>query len=479
MIEGLISFYKTKYPKTLIYMLQRTEYEAIPYLKWHWQTNNFDKVTKRGALARTRRAKLLLVFLQVGILVQIILSILLIHQGFYLEEFWRVELGFCVLISYPLVWAYLITVPLLLAKLFIAAPKERRQIIASKKIFEHTKAIKIAVAGSYGKTTMKELLAEVLSESKRVALTPANKNVASSHAQFAAKLTGEEEVLVIEFGEGKAGDVVKFTDTIKPDIGVITGLAPAHLDHYKDLAEAGRDIFSLADYLDNKKVYVNGESEAIDSFIKPSQYVYSYQGVGDFKVKNIKVDFTGTSFELYNKKQSLKLKSGLLGKHQVGPLAAVATIALSLGLEPKQVQAGIAKTVPFEHRMQPRLMAGAWVIDDTYNGNIDGIRAGLRLLSDLTAQRKIYITPGLVDQGVENQAVHETMGRLIAEANPDRVVLMRNSVSSIIQNSLEESGYKGELNIENDPLNFYTNMEQFLAAGDLVMMQNDWPDNYY
>lgn len=479
MIKGLISFFKPNYPKTLIYMLQRTEYQVVPYLKWHWQTNNFDLVMKRGALELTKRARLLLFAIDLGIVLQVLVSLLLIYSGIRHQIFWEFGIGVCVLISYPLVWAYAATIPLLLGRWLVAIPKEKRQIEASKKIFNSTKALKIAVAGSYGKTTMKELLGEVLAEGKKVAMTPANKNVAVSHAQFASQLSGQEDVIIVEFGEGRPGDVASFSDTIKPDYAVITGLAPAHLDHYKDLEEAGQDIFSLADYLKNKNVYVNGESEAIGSYLKPTHMVYSYEGVGKYKVSNIKLDFSGTSFDLGYNGKKLHLKSGLLGKHQVGPLAAVAVISLKLGLSVKQVEAGVAKTVPFEHRMQPRLVGGAWVIDDTYNGNIDGIRAGLNLLSDLSAKRKIYITPGLVDQGVENQAVHETMGRLIAEAKPDQVVLMRNSVVDIIQKGLDEAGYKGELKIENDPLNFYINLEQFVAVGDLVLMQNDWPDNYY
>jgi UDP-N-acetylmuramoyl-tripeptide--D-alanyl-D-alanine ligase len=260
---------------------------------------------------------------------------------------------------------------------------------------------------------------------------------------------------------------------------VITGLAPAHLNHYPNLDAAGKDIFSLADHLKDKNIYVNGESDAIDKYIKPGHHVYSYEEVGEHKITHVEVDYTGTSFTLEYKGKKLKLKSELLGRHQVGPLAAVATIALSLGLTPKQVEEGIARTVSFEHRMQPRVLGGAWIIDDTYNGNIDGIRAGLSLLKELPAERKIYITPGLVDQGVETQAVHETMGRLIAEANPTKVVLMNNSVSAIIEKAIKETGYKGEVKIEYDPLNFYTNLEQFVAAGDLVLMQNDWPDNYY
>lgn len=70
------------------------------------------------------------------------------------------------------------------------------------------------------------------------------------------------------------------------------------------------------------------------------------------------------------------------------------------------------------------------------------------------------------------------MGRLIAEAVPDMVVLIQHSVTQDIQKGLEEAGYKGELLIENDPLNFYQNLNLFVANGDLVMLQNDWPDNY-
>jgi UDP-N-acetylmuramyl pentapeptide synthase len=128
--------------------------------------------------------------------------------------------------------------------------------------------------------------------------------------------------------------------------------------------------------------------------------------------------------------------------------------------------------------MYPRATHGAWIIDDTYNGNIDGMRAGLALLDELPAKRKIYVTPGLVDQGVETESVHVELGKLIAQSNPDRVVLMKNSVTDFISKGMEKEGYKGEVRIEQDPLNFYLNIEHFVAAGDLVLMQNDWTDNY-
>jgi hypothetical protein len=70
------------------------------------------------------------------------------------------------------------------------------------------------------------------------------------------------------------------------------------------------------------------------------------------------------------------------------------------------------------------------------------------------------------------------MGELIAATKPDIVVLMNNSVTKYLQEGLEKGGYKGELRIEHEPLHFYSNLEHILAAGDVVLMQNDWTDNY-
>ena len=128
--------------------------------------------------------------------------------------------------------------------------------------------------------------------------------------------------------------------------------------------------------------------------------------------------------------------------------------------------------------MEPRQLGGAWVIDDAYNGNIEGMKAGLSLLKALPAKRRIYVTPGLVDQGVETEAVHLELGRVIGDTAPDTVVLMQNSVTEYIQAGLTESGFTGNIRLESHPLEYYSNLDQHLAAGDVAMLQNDWPDSY-
>lgn len=475
---NLLSFYSWRYAATLVYMLQSNEYRAAPYLNWYWHTNNFGRITYRGGLKPTKPARMLLLGVRLGISLQIILGLVLIYLGVQHDLVGGVYFGAAAIISYPIVWAHVVVLPLVLGRLFIIGPRHRRKIKMSQRQFETFQGVKIAIAGSYGKTSMKELLLTVLSEAKKVAATPANKNVAISHALFVEKLDGDEDILIIEYGEGKPGDVQRFSQTTHPTHAVITGLAPAHLDMYKTLRKAGEDIFSVTKFVKPENVFVNGESPSVKPFIKSKFNVYDQNGILGWKVSDVKVDINGTRFTMSKKSEKMELHSGLVGRHQVGPLSVAAALAYDLGLSKSQIKEGIAKTISFEHRMQPYQLDGAWVVDDTYNGNIEGIRAGAQLLKDLKAERKIYVTPGLVDQGKETENVHKEMGKLIAAAQPDIVVLMRHSVTKFIEQGLEAGKFSGQLLIKDDPLDFYNNLQSFVAHGDLVVMQNDWPDNY-
>lgn len=480
MIVSLLSRYSFSYPRTIVYMLQSTEYQPRPYLAWYWRTHDFAAVMRRRDLALTKPAKLLLMGIFVGMALHAMVGVAAVAFGWYAHHPWLAIAGVCFILLYPFLWAHLIVVPLLLGRWLIIIPKQRKLIRDSEIIFANHPATKVAIAGSYGKTTMKELLFVVLSEGKKVAATPANKNVAISHAYFARRLHGDEDILLIEYGEGAPGDVTQFATTTHPTIGIITGLAPAHLDRYKTVQAAGEDIFSLASYLHDKQVYVSGENDLLRNFIKPNHHVYSQASVLDWRISDITVGLDGVRFTMRRSKETMHLASKLLGRHQVAPLALVAALARELGLSKLQIETGVAKTQPYEHRMQPRTIGGAWIIDDTYNGNIEGVRVGLTLLKELSAdRRKIYVTPGLVDQGAETESVHVSMGQLIADAAPDIVVLMKNSVTAHILEGLNDRQFKGEVKIADDPLRFYTNLDQFVASGDVVLLQNDWTDNYF
>ncbi|NBU33184.1 hypothetical protein EB118_08680 [bacterium] len=471
--------YNPFYFSTVIaYMLQNTEYQIRPYLTWYIRLKNIKKVMYRRKLEPTRAAKALRLFVLLGVSTQMIVSIILfvtLLGASWIGPFLAAILYF----TAPTVWALLVVVPLWFGRVIISNPKEKRLIKASALLFKKHPAHKIVVAGSYGKTSMKELLGSVLSTEKKVAITPANKNVALSHALFARRLKGDEDILVIELGEGKNGDVKRFCETIGPDTVFITGIAPAHLDQYVSLDQAATDIFSATNFVSPSSVYVNTENQYTAVYIKEGYIQYNAAGASEAKASKVKQSLNGVSFHIKTPKASYEVQAPLLGKHLVGPLCAAVQLAERFSITKQSILQALAGLQPYEHRMQPRYLAsGAYLIDDTYNGNIEGMKAGLALLNDLPAKRRIYVTPGLVDQGSETHAVHTQLGAAIAASAVDVVVLMNNSAQPIIQAALSAANYSGELRVEDDPLYFYTHIEDITAAGDVVLLQNDWPDNY-
>lgn len=469
-IKSLVSYYAPIAPWKFVYILQITGYSPIQSMELVLRFPNLFKIDYRGRLNHTAKARALLVLSYC--IYMLLLGTVLAHM--LDEQYLMAALNFLAL---PAVIFLILELVIFIGDLLLIVQRKPQLQKARQKVSK-SKAARIAVLGSYGKTTMKELLLAVLSEEKKVKATPGNKNIAISHARWIdAKVAGDEDILIFEYGESRPGDIVALASISQPTHAVITGLAPNHLDNFGTLEVLARELASIQDCVDAHRIWCNTQAQEVHRHM-PGVSLYGPRQAGSWRISDIKVSINGVQFCLRQKRNVLKIKSNLLGRHQVGPLAAVAAIAIELGVSPTAIEHGIAKVVPYMHRMQPRNLHGAWIIDDTYNGNLEGVRAGLALLSELEASRRIYVTPGLVDQGNETESVHKEIGRLIAKASPDEVVLMLNSVTPFIRSGLTDENFTGRVRIEEDPLSYYTNVEHELAAGDLVLMQNDWPDNY-
>lgn len=458
-------------------MLQNTEYRLGNYLKWLHRTSDFSVVMKRRQLDMTKKVRLLLLTLRVialvlfaAVVAGIVMTIL---SNNYL---WAVCSLLLILIA-PHILSYGILVPLFIGWLFIQKPRERTMINRARKTLADHFGYRIAIAGSFGKTTAKEILLTVLSESKKVAATPGNMNTAIGISRFINKLHGDEQILIFELGEEKLGDVRRLSRIVRPEMGVITGINEAHLASFKSLDNTVSTIFELADFVEGPQLYVNGESQLVKKHKKADQIVFDRTSVDGWKVSQATTTVSGTEFTLSKADITMYAQTSLVGLHTIGVTAAAMVIAHELGLSVKEIEQGLRNVKAFEHRMEPRPLHGAWLIDDTYNGNSEGVQAGLAFLKTVDAKRRIYVTPGLVEQGEKTQSVHEMIGETAA-SSADVVVLMQNSTTEFIKAGLARKKFKGQLIEVDDPLEFYSNIEHFIAAGDVVLMQNDWTDNY-
>jgi len=358
-------------------------------------------------------------------------------------------------------------------------PVEQKILKMAKERISKHRSLKIAIAGSFGKTSMREILKTVLSQGKKVAAPPHSYNTPLGISEFMETLSGDEDVVIFELGEYYPGDIRKLCELVHPDIGIITGINEAHLKKFKTLDRTVDAIFELSEYVAPQKLYINGESQ-LAKIRADKNIVYDRTGIGDWRVKEPLSDLNGTSFFLVKGTTTLKVNSSLLGMHQIGPLSLAAEVAAQVGLSPNEIQLGLSKTIPFEHRLKPmKDSSGVVTLDDSYNGNPDGVNAVINFLASLKNHRRFYVTPGLVEMGSETELLHKVIGKKLAEAEIEKVVLIKNSVTPFIEQGLKESHYRGEVLWFDDALDAFRALPNLTVTGDVVLLQNDWPDQYH
>ncbi len=465
-------------------MLQSSEYFIKDFIFWYLNVSDFRNVEKRKKLVYTLKIKLLL-----------FLYCLTILTSIYIFSFFIGIIKAIILFAviYPQISLLVILFWALFLEILINPIKKLFVLRAKYRLSQH-KGIKIAIAGSYGKTSIKEILNTVLSPYKKVKCTPDNHNTPIGIARFINTLEMDEDVLIFEMGEYFKGDIKYLSEFIDPNIGIITGINEAHLDKFGNVENTKNAIFELADFLKNKtktKLFCNIDSRYV--FEKSKSYkdliFYGKNGVLDFVVENPSSDLSGTNFILKDVKgNGLVIKSKLLGLHQVGPLSLASYVSYKLGISISEIEISIKNTKAFAHRLELKEdSGGVLVIDDSYNGNPDGVKCAINFLGNIKNKRRFYITPGLVEMGQKSEEIHKEIGRLLAEAKIEKVVLIKNSVSKFIEDGINEYKNNHKIDGENyceiiyfdSALDLFKNLPKQTANNDLLLYQNDWPDNYF
>ena len=472
---NLFSRYHPRYVRSLVYMLQASEYHIGDYLRWVLRTNDFLHVEKRKAIVWTGKAKALYALAWIMLLVWVVG--VMAYVGSTGSDV-PLVVGALVVVITPLFLPYAILLPLFIIRV-VQWPIESYVISRARRILGRHRGLKLAIAGSYGKTSMREILKTVLSEGRKVAAPPGSFNTPLGIAQFASTLTGDEDVLIFELGEYYPGDIRTLSELVRPQWGIITGVNEAHLEKFGTLERTADTVFELAECVDPLQLYVNVEDKIVRPRLQKGNVPYTREYVGAWQISDAKTDLSGTAFRVTNGTSIFKAHSKLLGLHMAGSLVVAVDIASRIGLTIAQIENGIAKTKPFAHRLEPRTWGdGITLLDDSYNGNPDGVAAVIEFLSGLSSHRRWYVTPGLVEMGARKEAVHHDIGTKLAAANIEKVALVRDSVTPFIEKGLKEAGYKGELAWYNDMPHALEAIRHSTVSGDVVLIQNDWPDQY-
>ncbi len=466
-------------PKYQLYLLQLENYELFRFWKLLFKKGFWPKAGQRKELVWTAKAAVIFTLAEMLVLAAGVLCFFFFRAQF--GNPLSVLLGILVFLvlknlpflGYSLAVVLLLPLDFLLKKILVFRARNRIKSLASLKV--------VGIAGSYGKTTMKEVLLKVLGAKLKVAATPESVNTPVGIARWVLReLDPSVEVLVIEMGEHYKGDVEEVCAMARPDIAMVTGINEAHLERMKNLENVVDTIFEIVSCSKpGALVVLNGDdknvSENYKKYVWPDHKVESFK-MEDFSSKNFNTETLQWEAELPG---TGKVKISLIGEYALGDVSAAVRLAKSLGLNEEEIKRGVEKIQPVEHRLQPiKSAGGVLVIDDAYNGNSTGVSEAIKVLSRFQSRRKIYITPGLVETGRQAGEVHKKIGQELASV-ADLVILIKNSVTPFIAEGLKAAGFSPDKMVWFDTaLVAHENLKNILRPGDVVLFQNDWGDQY-
>ena len=372
---------------------------------------------------------------------------------------------------------------------FILFPVEwygrNRYIKGAKKILaEQDNLTIIAVTGSYGKTSMKNFLAELLSEKYDVLVTPKNYNTQLGIARtIRENLKPTHDVFICEMGAMWEGEIAECCDIAKPNIGIITAVGPQHLQTFGDIETIVRTKFELAEAIkkNDGKLFLNYDNE----YIRKKKCEVEHKSYGlkkdyDYYANELKSGPDGQSFTFHGDNKTIEAHTKLLGEHNIENLVGAIAVAKELGISDKDIKFAIRRIKSVPHRLELTNKGNLSIIDDSYNSNPVSSCLAVDTLAQFEGI-KIVVTPGLIELGDDEERYNEELGTHIAKKGCDFVYLVGDSSqTNAIEAGLIHAKFKDSkiqrVKSPQEAVSYAT--KKYPSEKLTVLLLNDLPDNY-
>lgn len=331
----------------------------------------------------------------------------------------------------------------------------------------------IGITGSFAKTTVKKILAVMLSEKYSVFATPASYNTPMGITKCVLQSYKDEEIAIIETGARKCGDIKRICRFVKPTHAVITAIGESHLESFKTIENVKK---AKSEILQGKRVKAAffGESAKELAEKYDGEKLFLKQ---NFCAENVKLTLSGTSFALKTKGFEKKVNTCLIGQHNIDNILLAAEAAKYFGVDDNQIASAIEKLSPVPHRLELVKSAGYVVLDDSYNANPKSVVAALEAIKCFDG-KKFVITSGMVELGKYEEKENEAYGELLA-TSCDVVIIVGKNRAKPIEKGLSKQGFKKEkVFIANDLNSAVKTFSENAKEGDLVLFSCDLPDIY-
>ncbi len=357
----------------------------------------------------------------------------------------------------------------------------RRYIEITRKKLAESNLIKIGITGSFGKTSVKEILSTLLSVKFRVLATPASYNTPLGISLAIKKLDATHDVFIAEMGAREVGDISELSKIVQPNIAVLTGVNSQHLETFKNIDNIKKTKYELFENLplDGKAFFDVSNRLSSELSQKFNGEKYLANGNGELlSALDIKTTSDGTTFKITDGKEVVQCVTTLIGKHSVNNIMLSATVAYKVGLSLSEIACGITRLHSVKHRLEvlPN-NKGVTLIDDSYNSNTDGFLCALDTIAQFDG-RKIVVTPGIVELGHDQYQTNYEIGKKLATSCDKLVISAKHNAEAIINGFVDEGGNKENIAYKPNFIDAKKFVSEILQAGDIVLFENDLPDIY-
>ncbi len=346
-------------------------------------------------------------------------------------------------------------------------PRNRRFEKKAAKLLAESPCIKVGITGSFGKTSVKNMAAAILSGKYRVIATGASFNTPIGIARTVNEDGLDCDIFLAEMGARRMGDIRELCKMVNPEYGVITGICAQHLETFGSVDNIIKEKGVLAQYC--QKTVLGKSAAQIPSEDKLVEDE-------DFALENLELRTDGTAFTLRLKDTKFEVKTELLGRSAAEDIALAAALCFRIGMSAEEIATGIAKIKPVPHRLEKSEANGVTILDDSYNCNEEGARCAVEVLR-LFEGDKWVVTPGIVELGILEVEKNEALGASFVGL--DRIVLVGETLVQAVKKGYSAAGGDKE-KIRTVPTlkDAQELLSKELKTGDTVLFLNDLPDIY-
>jgi UDP-N-acetylmuramoyl-tripeptide--D-alanyl-D-alanine ligase len=335
----------------------------------------------------------------------------------------------------------------------------------------------IAVVGSTGKTTTKEMAATILERKYRVMKNPGNLNNLIGLPLSLLKLNSRNGVAIMEMGMNHKGEILRLAQIAEPDFGILTNIGPVHLEglgSIEGIMEAKGEL--LAGMRAHGRLIFNADDPRVQELSKGFQGTRISYGVrkpADWSATDISMGEDGrVSFQLRGRTGIRPIALRLLGRHQVYNALAAAAVTSALGVGMEDIQEGLEAFQPPSMRMELIILGkGIKIINDAYNANPPSMEAALDTLTEVPGGRKIAVLGDMWELGAYAEQAHRELGRAASERRVDSLLLLGKFAVHVAQGAREAGMDPQAVFIGNDPHEVSLRLSRTVKKGDWVLIK--------